>query len=180
MQDARSGHISSGSAPASGGASDYGTGWRQICIVCLGLATHCFNRRSRHAQDASIQSGHCLELAFRRPALARSNFARLRPASRRDGSARRCRRRCSSPERCPEDSPRATKDGPRPVRCVLGCEGPPKSAAFQAQPEKGQILGFDFYRDPLNAKQPMESFRGKHEGRHRRQGRGDGSSTEAS
>ena len=34
----------------------------------------------------------------------------------------------------------------------------PKSAAFQAQPEKGQILGFDFYRDPLNAKRPMETF----------------------
>lgn len=36
-------------------------------------------------------------------------------------------------------------------------KAPAKSAAFEAQPEKGQILGFDFYRDPLNAKQPMES-----------------------
>jgi cytochrome c peroxidase len=34
----------------------------------------------------------------------------------------------------------------------------PKSTAFAAQPEKGQILGFDFYRDPLNAKKPMETF----------------------
>ncbi len=32
------------------------------------------------------------------------------------------------------------------------------SAAFANQPEGGQILGFDFYRDPLNAKKPMESF----------------------
>jgi cytochrome c peroxidase len=43
------------------------------------------------------------------------------------------------------------------------------AAAFQAanapaagpgipdQPDKGQVLGFDFYRDPLNAKRPMES-----------------------
>jgi cytochrome c peroxidase len=37
-------------------------------------------------------------------------------------------------------------------------KAPPKSAAFQGQPEKGQILGFDFYRDPLNAKNPMETF----------------------
>jgi cytochrome c peroxidase len=32
------------------------------------------------------------------------------------------------------------------------------SSAFANQPENGQILGFDFYRDPLNAKKPMESF----------------------
>jgi cytochrome c peroxidase len=37
-------------------------------------------------------------------------------------------------------------------------KAPAKSAAFVAQPENGQILGFDFYRDPLNAKRPMESF----------------------
>ncbi len=34
----------------------------------------------------------------------------------------------------------------------------PSSPAFGNQPEKGQILGFDFFRDPLNAKKPMESF----------------------
>ena len=32
------------------------------------------------------------------------------------------------------------------------------STAFENQPDKGQILGFDFYRDPLNAKQPMQTF----------------------
>jgi cytochrome c peroxidase len=34
---------------------------------------------------------------------------------------------------------------------------PPSSTAFETQPEKGDIKGFDFYRDPLNASQPMES-----------------------
>jgi len=34
----------------------------------------------------------------------------------------------------------------------------PSSAAFENQPDKGQILGFDFYRDLLNAKQPMQTF----------------------
>lgn len=34
----------------------------------------------------------------------------------------------------------------------------PSSTAFQDQPEQGKILGFDFYRDPLNAKKPMMTF----------------------
>jgi cytochrome c peroxidase len=35
---------------------------------------------------------------------------------------------------------------------------PPASPAFKDQPDEGKILGFDFYRDPLNAKQPMQTF----------------------
>jgi cytochrome c peroxidase len=34
----------------------------------------------------------------------------------------------------------------------------PSSPAFDNQPEKGQIQGFDFYRDPLGAKRPMQTF----------------------
>ncbi len=34
----------------------------------------------------------------------------------------------------------------------------PSSPAFQNQPDNGRILGFDFYRDPLNAKKPMQTF----------------------
>ena len=35
----------------------------------------------------------------------------------------------------------------------------PVSPAFDDQPEKGRITGFDFYRDPLNAKKPViETF----------------------
>jgi cytochrome c peroxidase len=34
----------------------------------------------------------------------------------------------------------------------------PSSLAFEDQPEQGRILGFDFYRDPLNAKKPMQTF----------------------
>ncbi|MGH8684372.1 MAG: cytochrome B6, partial [Nitrosospira sp.] len=34
----------------------------------------------------------------------------------------------------------------------------PSSPAFDSQPDKGKILGFDFYRDPLNAKKPMQTF----------------------
>lgn len=34
----------------------------------------------------------------------------------------------------------------------------PSSPAFNNQPDKGKVLGFDFYRDPLNAKRPMQTF----------------------
>ncbi|AAZ96773.1 cytochrome c peroxidase [Thiobacillus denitrificans ATCC 25259] len=34
----------------------------------------------------------------------------------------------------------------------------PSSPAFRNQPDKGKVLGFDFARDPLNAKAPMQTF----------------------
>lgn len=34
----------------------------------------------------------------------------------------------------------------------------PSSPAFKNQPDEGKILGFDFYRDPLDAKKPMMTF----------------------
>jgi hypothetical protein len=40
----------------------------------------------------------------------------------------------------------------------------PSSSALETQPDKGQATGFDFYRDPLNAARPMQSFRGDDEG----------------
>lgn len=35
---------------------------------------------------------------------------------------------------------------------------PPSSTAFATQPEEGKVKGFDFYRDPLNAAKPMQTF----------------------
>lgn len=34
----------------------------------------------------------------------------------------------------------------------------PSSTALKEQPEEGKVEGFDFYRDPLNAKKPMTTF----------------------
>lgn len=34
----------------------------------------------------------------------------------------------------------------------------PLTDAFKAQPDEGKVLGFDFARDPLNAKRPMQTF----------------------
>jgi hypothetical protein len=37
-----------------------------------------------------------------------------------------------------------------------GINAPSSSPAFETQPDQGKMLGFDFARDPLNAKQPMQ------------------------
>ena len=37
-------------------------------------------------------------------------------------------------------------------------QAPPGSSAFKDQPDDGKVLGFDFARDPLNAKRPMMTF----------------------
>jgi cytochrome c peroxidase len=34
----------------------------------------------------------------------------------------------------------------------------PSSTVLESQPDKGQVQGFDFIRDPLNAKRPMQTF----------------------
>ncbi|HEX6984018.1 MAG TPA: hypothetical protein VF170_01520, partial [Planctomycetaceae bacterium] len=34
----------------------------------------------------------------------------------------------------------------------------PLTEAFESQPQKGRITGFDFYRDPLNAPEPFTKF----------------------
>jgi hypothetical protein len=38
-----------------------------------------------------------------------------------------------------------------------GTNAPPSSQALESQPDQGKMLGFDFARDPLNAKRPMPS-----------------------
>jgi cytochrome c peroxidase len=39
-----------------------------------------------------------------------------------------------------------------------GTDAKPSSPALEGQPEQGKITGFDFARDPLNAKKPMQTF----------------------
>jgi cytochrome c peroxidase len=38
-----------------------------------------------------------------------------------------------------------------------GQVSPPASTVFKTQPDNGEVRGFDFYRDPLNAKKPMQT-----------------------
>ena len=48
-----------------------------------------------------------------------------------------------------QKSPRDTSD------IFNATKADPSSTAFRNQPDEGKILGFDFFRDPLNAKKPM-------------------------
>jgi cytochrome c peroxidase len=47
---------------------------------------------------------------------------------------------------------------PDPKDPLAAPNAKPSSPAFADQPEKGKIEGFDFFRDPLNAKKPMQTF----------------------
>jgi cytochrome c peroxidase len=42
-------------------------------------------------------------------------------------------------------------------KLFLAPNAPPSSTALKTQPQEGQVLGFDFYRDPLDSKKPMQS-----------------------
>lgn len=41
---------------------------------------------------------------------------------------------------------------------IAATKAEPASTAFKNQPEEGMVKGFDFFRDPLNAKKPMTTF----------------------
>jgi cytochrome c peroxidase len=63
-----------------------------------------------------------------------------------------------TPREVPVERPEQKKTAhDRPARFAAP-NAPPSSPALEDQPEQGQIKGFDFYRDPLNAKKPMETF----------------------
>jgi cytochrome c peroxidase len=63
-----------------------------------------------------------------------------------------------TPSDAPLTRPEQQKSGHDRLDLFDASKAVPSSTAFENQPDKGQILGFDFYRDPLNAKQPMQTF----------------------
>ncbi len=63
-----------------------------------------------------------------------------------------------TPAAVPETRPEQKKTDHDRSDIFAATQAQPSSGAFENQPEKGRILGFDFYRDPLNSKQPMEKF----------------------
>jgi cytochrome c peroxidase len=56
------------------------------------------------------------------------------------------------PSGAPAPGPEDLSDRFAPARAE------PSSGALETQPDKGQATGFDFYRDPLNAARPMQTF----------------------
>jgi hypothetical protein len=73
-------------------------------------------------------------------------------------SSSRCRQCGQTPSAVPLTRPEQQKSGHDRLDLFDASKAPPSSTAFEHQPNKGQIRGFDFYRDPLNAKQPMQTF----------------------
>jgi cytochrome c peroxidase len=62
------------------------------------------------------------------------------------------------PRTVPVERPEQQKSAHDRSPLFLAPQAVPASQALAGQPEEGKVLGFDFYRDPLNAKQPMQTF----------------------
>jgi cytochrome c peroxidase len=61
-----------------------------------------------------------------------------------------------SPSRASGSRPEQQKTEHDRSDVFAGAKAPPASSAFATQPDEGQVKGFDFRRDPLNAKRPMQ------------------------
>ena len=62
------------------------------------------------------------------------------------------------PRTVPVERPEQQKSAHDRSPLFLAPQAVPASQALAGQPDKGQGLGFDFYRDPLNAKRPLQTF----------------------
>jgi cytochrome c peroxidase len=63
-----------------------------------------------------------------------------------------------TPRQVPASRPEQHKSEHDRSGMFAASSAPPASTQFKNQPDEGQIKGFDFYRDPLNAAKPMQSF----------------------
>jgi cytochrome c peroxidase len=63
-----------------------------------------------------------------------------------------------SPRTAPAERPEQQKSEHDRSNIFLPTQAMPSSQGLKAQPDQGKGLGFDFFRDPLNAKQPMQTF----------------------
>jgi cytochrome c peroxidase len=62
------------------------------------------------------------------------------------------------PQSVPQERPEQEKSAHDQSDLFLATKAPGSSTAFKEQPDQGQVLGFDFYRDPLNSRRPMMTF----------------------
>jgi cytochrome c peroxidase len=86
--------------------------------------------------------------------------------SAQEPSRRQQQEKPTSPDAVQEAQAPARKSGSRPEQrktdhdrsdAFAATKAPHSSKALPAQPDRGEMLGFDFRRDPLNAKRPMQS-----------------------
>jgi cytochrome c peroxidase len=63
-----------------------------------------------------------------------------------------------TPRAVPQERPEQQRSAHDRSDRFQATQAPPSSPAFADQPDEGKVLGFEFARDPLNAKQPMQTF----------------------
>jgi cytochrome c peroxidase len=63
-----------------------------------------------------------------------------------------------TPRAVPEDRPEQKRSEQDRSPAFQASQATPASQALANQPDQGKVLGFDFSRDPLNAKRPMQTF----------------------
>ena len=63
-----------------------------------------------------------------------------------------------TPREIPLERPEQKKNAHDLSDVFSATKAEPSSTAFKDQPEQGQTQGFDFYRDPPDAKKPMQNF----------------------
>src|SRR5882724_2481946 len=62
-----------------------------------------------------------------------------------------------TPRIAPQNRPEQKKTAHDLSKIFDPASAPPTSDAFRTQPDNGEVRGFDFSRDPFNAKAPMQS-----------------------
>ncbi|QWV96760.1 cytochrome B6 [Geomonas nitrogeniifigens] len=63
-----------------------------------------------------------------------------------------------TPRDVPQNRPEQQKGNHDQSDLFSATKAEPSSTAFRNQPDEGKTLGFEFYRDPLDAKKPMTTF----------------------
>ena len=80
------------------------------------------------------------------------------PPASRPGVVPDAVQEAQTPRTVPEERPEQRKSAHDRSNIFQASQGLPASQALPNQPDQGKILGFDFSRDPLNAKRPMQPF----------------------
>jgi hypothetical protein len=63
-----------------------------------------------------------------------------------------------TPRAVPQERPEQQRSAHDRSEVFQALQALPSSPAFVDQPDEGKVLGFEFARDPLNAKRPMQTF----------------------
>ena len=106
-------------------------------------------------KDAAVLSSLFLAAALIVPATKSWTQPQAQPAQRGPHDAVQD---AQTPRAVPKTRPEQRMDQHDSSDVFTAPKAQPASTALKNQPDEGKILGFDFFRDPLNAKKPMTTF----------------------